>query len=289
MGIIDDSPERQGSVWAGLEVMSLDEALERGARSVIVTLEKPAQDAHFRNRRALRRSGLYTLWCPDRFASKPWDKCLIDQHHYRIAKANGRKLVWTHTYPPPEEIEKEAAFGFFKQHLRPGMTVCELGSGVGLLTKHLIDDAGTYHCVDFSDRLLFQGLEHRFAHHFEKLRLHHDEKALLAGVPDASIDLLVSFDMFVHIKSDVMHQFMASIKRVLKPDASAIIHLMQWDASAIDSWERSFKATHIGRPTAMEYNSPDSVGASAQCLGMTARAVGPRQPGGRWFCELRRG
>jgi ubiquinone/menaquinone biosynthesis C-methylase UbiE len=43
------------------------------------------------------------------------------------------------------------------------------------------------------------------------------------GVPDASIDFLFSFGVFVHLDIDIIDKYLDEMARVLKPSATAVI------------------------------------------------------------------
>jgi len=117
-------------------------------------------------------------------------------------------------------------------------------------------------------------IEHRFAGQRGKLRVHHDEHARLAGVPDASVDVVLSVDVFVHFKIDLAHQFLASIRRVLKPDGVAIIHFAAWNDAGIARWEKNDAAHHNGGVGPIHSVHMDWLEASSRRLGLKCRQVG---------------
>lgn len=269
--IIDDQPERQGTVWCGLPVVSLQSAVSQGCRGVLITAEGGAGEAIWQRRRAIRDTGLYLLTCPSRFEERPWDGCLLDQYEASQAMARNPEVRPLHLYEYPKLVHRAWAglaelYGGEVRAATPAgraPVVCEIGSGTGLLGEVLIPTAGAYHCVDFSEQLLFEAMEHRFAAHLDKLHLHHDTTARLAGVPDGGVDVVVSYDVFVHVKIDVVQQYFKSIARVLRPGGRALIHFIQWDATAIAK-HRSHDLPHYqGRPNYYEYLHPDQLAASA--------------------------
>ena len=171
--------------------------------------------------------------------------------------------------------------------LRDGMTVCEIGCGSGRWTEHAIGPAGVYYALDYSERLLFEVMEHRFrAHAGGKLRLVHDESARLAGVPDGSCDLVFSMDVFVHLKIDLVHQYLRSIGRVLRPGGVALIDFIGWDASGIEHYEEHFEPGHTGGHCILFYNDPSWIELSASRFGM--RAGVEARSGARFLMRLER-
>lgn len=288
VGIVDDDPRKRGMNWAGLPVMGLEDAVRAGAKCCIITLESAGQDAVWARRAELRRAGLFVLTAPQRFASKTWDDGLIEQYDVATAEQRGITIAYCRDYPRRNHDAERGYVGAAQRALVDGATVCEIGSGTGALTQHLIDRAGTYHCVDFSARLLHEIIEHRFFKHHAKLHVHHDESATLKGVPDRSIDLLVSFDVFVHFKQDLVHQFLNAAARVLRPNGSAVIHFLKWDTAAIETWDRVFRPVYGGGPDCMGYNSPADVSISCAHLGLRCEVLDVPQGAGRWIGKITR-
>jgi SAM-dependent methyltransferase len=271
LGVIDDDERTHGRTIDGLDVIPFEEALRRGAKSAIITATGAAQDALWARRGRFREAGLYLLTCPARFASKPWDDALIDQYEHAMAVEAGLSPVYLHEYPsesapkPVEMIEAVLA------GCPADAAVCEVGAGTGLCTRWIIERAREYHIVDFSERLLYEAVEHRFARHGGALRLHHDESARLAGVPDGSIEIVFSHDVFVHFKSDLVHQFLEAIERVLTPRGRAVLHFARWNEAAIESWSGRQRAAHVGTHSTIFYNHPEWLDASARRLGLAFR------------------
>lgn len=272
--LIDDDPAKIGRRWDDLPVVGLEEAVEIGVKGAILTAEEPMQDALWARRARFRAAGIYLLVCPARFKSKTWDDCLIDHYEHAVGKSRGLSPAYVHDDYPTIDAEPERwVLDRLRGALEPGATVLEIGAGAGLWTDALIGEAGAYHIVDFSERLLYEVIEHRFAGYQDRLHLHHDESAKLGGVADASVDLVFSYDVFVHFKSDLVHQFMDEIKRVLRPAGRALIHFATWNPSAIEEWRRSHRPEQAGRHTAMYFNHIDWLRHSARCIGLTVEPV----------------
>lgn len=286
VGIIDDNPSMRGRTWAGLPVIGVEDAMAAKARAVIITCEGAAQDAVWARRGALRDAGMFVTSAPRRFSGKPWDACLIEQWEVGVAASRGINLAYAWDYPSCDHAAEPKVVEALRRRLPAGGCALEIGSGTGLLAEHLLVHAGVYHCVDFSARLLFEVIEHRFHAHAATLRLHHDETATLPGVPDASVDLAFSFDVFVHFKQDLVHQFLAAFKRVLKPGGSAVLHFAKWDAQAIATWERAMASWCVGKPDPMGYNAPEDVSASCRHLGLVMEPIDLPVDPCRWWARV---
>lgn len=275
VGIIDEDPAKVGRQWAGLPVLDPAQALAKGIKGAIYTCYGPEFDRHWAKRGVLREAGVYLLTCPGAFATKGWDDCLIEQYEHSLALERGVKSVYTRKYPPEKPVAWEWLLKPLDERVRQGSTVLEIGSGTGLWTQHVIAKAGKYHAVDYAARLLFEAMEHRFARHMSKLHLHHDEQALLAGVPDQSVDVAFSYDVFVHLKPDLVHQYLESLKRVLKPDGRILLHFVTWNPRALEIWREKFHPGLRGQGDEMHYNPLDSLRTSADALGMKVEQLGP--------------
>jgi SAM-dependent methyltransferase len=285
--VIDDNPAKHGKTIAGIPITSFDDAISRGTRSVIITAEGPAQTALWNARARFRERGIYILTAPPRFESKTWDETLIDEFEYSIGQSHGSNAVYLHDYPKPHPPKPAEFINAVHERLGQGGTALEIGAGTGLCTQHIIPAAGAYHIVDFSQRLLYEAIEHRFAKHLSKLHLHHDETATLLGVPDASIDVALSFDVFVHFKSDLVHQFLESLARVLKPTGTAVIHFARWNAAAIESWRRENLPSCRGTGSIIHYNHPEELAASAAAIGLKCKVIA-EMISWQYLCEFRR-
>lgn len=273
VAVIDDDPSRQGGEFAGLPVVSAARALDLGVKAVIITAEPPVQDKLWARRRMFLDAGIRVLCVPKRFDEKSWDTCLAEHYDYTIGVKKGLEPMYGHEYPSRDCTESAWLLDPLVRRVKPGMSICEIGAGNGRWTAHVIGGAGAYYAVDYSERLLYEVIEHRFAEHIDKLRLVHDETASLKGVPDASVDLLFSFDVFVHFKADLVHQFLAAAKRVLKPGGRALLHFATWNDSAIKVWQAHHKDSHGGGTSMIFYNHPDGLSASARSLGLKAAQV----------------
>ncbi len=292
LGIIDDDPGKHGSHWAGLAVISLEQAIAAGVKAVIITAEGKMQDAIWARRALMREHGIQVMCCPPRFGGRTWDDCLIHEQDHLTAQANGVAHEYAQSYPTPGDPGAQWLREPLLGEVRPGMSVCEIGCGSGRWTAHVIASAADYFAVDYSERLLFEVMEHRFAEHLAPggssgLRLLHDESATLAGVPDASCDLVFSMDVFVHLKIDLVHQYLRAIARVLRPGGAALIDFIGWGGAGIEHYEAHVEPDNRGGHCILFYNDPSWIEASARRFGMSSSVVA--QSGARFLVRLERG
>lgn len=93
--------------------------------------------------------------------------------------------------------------------LRPGLRVLEIGSGRGSMLRWLLEQGTTAQGVEIDQALIDEG---RAAH--GDLPITHVTGVTLP-LPDASVDVVVSFDVFEHIPDSDAH--LREVRRVLRP------------------------------------------------------------------------
>jgi SAM-dependent methyltransferase len=94
--------------------------------------------------------------------------------------------------------------------------VVEIGCGVGRLTRGLSRDAATVRALDISERMLELAREHNPS--LANVEWIHGDGTSLAGVDDASADVVVSHVVFQHIADpEVTLAYVRDIGRVLRP------------------------------------------------------------------------
>jgi SAM-dependent methyltransferase len=124
---------------------------------------------------------------------------------------------WTRNPEWKERIIRE----FLIPHVPQGATVLEVGPGGGRWTDLLQRRAGKLIVVDVAERALALCRE-RFStcSHIEYLL--GDGRTI--DVPDNSIDVIWSFDVFVHINPPDARAYFREFRRILKPGGHAMIH-----------------------------------------------------------------
>lgn len=103
-----------------------------------------------------------------------------------------------------------------------GGTTLEIGPGAGRWSEVLRDRAAKLIVVDVAERALELTRERLGpGDDVEYLR---SSGSTLPGVPDASVDAVWSFDVFVHIAPHDVAGYLAEVSRVLRSDGLAVIH-----------------------------------------------------------------
>jgi Methyltransferase domain len=108
-----------------------------------------------------------------------------------------------------------------KPYVKSDQTALEIGPGGGRWTRHLLGFRKLY-LVEYYDDLLAQikaGVGTKPNVVFVK-----NNGNDFPGVPDASIDFLFSFGVFVHIDFAIIETYLDNMKRIMKPDANIVLH-----------------------------------------------------------------
>ena len=123
----------------------------------------------------------------------------------------------------PYELWKQGLIDtFIEPFVAPGALVVEIAPGHGRWTEHLRRKAGTLHIVDLCPSCI-EHCRGRFAA-ATNIEYHVNDGRSLAFAPDASIDLVWSFDAFVHMEPAVIEGYIAEVARILVPGGQAVIH-----------------------------------------------------------------
>lgn len=132
---------------------------------------------------------------------------------------------WTdrgENWSPSPEWKQALIDDVMLAHLRDGQDVLELGPGAGRWTEVLQPRARQLTLVDLSERCL-ELCKERFAG-APNLRFVLSSGSDVSQVPDASIDFIWSFDVFVHISPADTESYLKEFRRVLRPGGCAVIH-----------------------------------------------------------------
>ncbi len=136
-----------------------------------------------------------------------------------------------------ERARDELYFNLYaKRWLNPDMTVLEVGPGGGKWTVRIAPFVKKVIVVDVASEML-----RRTRERCEGLGIHNVEFVEANGkdfrpVPDQSVDLFFSYDVFVHIALEDTFPYAAEIARVLKPGAVSVCHYAVGDRA--DSFGR---------------------------------------------------
>jgi ubiquinone/menaquinone biosynthesis C-methylase UbiE len=110
--------------------------------------------------------------------------------------------------------------------LRPrvpeGSDVLEIGPGAGRWTEALVERAGSLVLVDISSRCI-EICQDRFGH-LDQVSFHLTTGSDLSFIDDETIDVVWSFDVFVHLALSDVEGYISELARILRPGGSATIH-----------------------------------------------------------------
>jgi ubiquinone/menaquinone biosynthesis C-methylase UbiE len=103
-----------------------------------------------------------------------------------------------------------------------GSTIVEIGPGAGRWTEHLIPLASSYTGIDLSKTCIELCTKKFATSSNATFRTNNGND--LPGVADGSVDIIWSFDVFVHINLADISTYLDEFKRTLKPGGRAVIH-----------------------------------------------------------------
>lgn len=125
---------------------------------------------------------------------------------------------WT----PSEEWKASVISCILERYMPSGTRVLEIGPGGGRWTGPLISRSTSYTGVDISESCV-DLCSQKFASS-KHAKFVVGSGSDLKGVPDASIDALWSFDVFVHINQAEVEAYADEFRRVMTPGAVGAIH-----------------------------------------------------------------
>ncbi|MBW7908275.1 MAG: class I SAM-dependent methyltransferase [Kiritimatiellae bacterium] len=117
-------------------------------------------------------------------------------------------------------------------HLRDNMTICEIGPGVGRWTKHVIDKSKKLYLVDYSKVVC----DYWRAKGDPRIEVIQSLNTRLPQIPEGSIDLFMSFDVFVHMDIEIVYGYLEEAFRILKPSGIALIDYLSLDDDVSARW-----------------------------------------------------
>jgi len=162
--------------------------------------------------------------------------------------------------------KREILERLFFPNVPEGAVAVEIGPGGGRWTEYLLKRCSQVHVVDVAERAL-ELCRERFGS-APNLALHLSSGHDLA-VSDASVDVVWSYDVFVHINALDTDGYLKEIARVLKGGGRAVIHHPGEPARGVkvrrgwrsDSTERLVLQSARGAGLAVESQSRDLVNA----------------------------
>lgn len=107
-------------------------------------------------------------------------------------------------------------------HIPVGSKVLEIGPGAGRWTEHLIQRSSHLIVVDLTPACI-EICKERFRE-FSNIEYYVNDGRSLDFIAESSIDRVWSWDVFVHISSEDVREYVRHIARVLRPKGLALIH-----------------------------------------------------------------
>lgn len=108
------------------------------------------------------------------------------------------------------------------RHIESGKDVLEIGPGGGRWTAVLQPISARVIVVDLTEQAI-EVCRQRFAD-ATNIEYHVNDGSSLSFLPDASVDYVWSFDVFVHISPPDIDTYLGEFARVLRPGGAGIIH-----------------------------------------------------------------
>jgi ubiquinone/menaquinone biosynthesis C-methylase UbiE len=109
---------------------------------------------------------------------------------------------------------------FILSHFEEGFTVCEIGAGIGRYARHLVDQASRLYLCDYSSYAC--SLLRKYFSDEDKVTVFQSTDNRLHQVPDASIDLVFSIAVFMHIEIEGLIRYLRETYRVLRSGRKAV-------------------------------------------------------------------
>lgn len=126
---------------------------------------------------------------------------------------------WSGSFGSTENLWNTYLFDTLKRFR--GLRILEIAPGHGRITQFLSILTSDLIVVDLNENCISE-TKKRLGNHVSKYYVN-DGKSL-PFIEDNSIDLVFSFDSFVHMHRNVVRNYVSEIKRVLKPYGYGYIH-----------------------------------------------------------------
>lgn len=135
-----------------------------------------------------------------------------------------------------ERLHERRIMGLVEPWLRPETRALEIGPGGGKWTVRLAPRVGSLAVFDVSDAMLARTRTRCAAERLANTQFVLGDGNGLNGVADESIDVVFSYDVFVHIALEDTVAYIDELARVLVPGGVALIHHAIAEPPA--SWNR---------------------------------------------------
>jgi len=131
---------------------------------------------------------------------------------------------WTPSLEWKEALVKDVLY----PHIPVGSRVLEIGPGAGRWTEYLIKRSSHLTCVDLTPECI-RACQERFGE-LKTVEFVLNDGRDLSFVPPLSIDRVWSFDVFVHIQSSDVENYIRQLSTILVKGGSGVIHHSKFGA-----------------------------------------------------------
>jgi SAM-dependent methyltransferase len=176
-------------------------------------------------------------------------------HHEGRTEAEARELVrlgeeWGRLDDAVQVIEE-----WILPHVTASSVVGEIGTGGGRVSVRVAPHAGEFHCFDVSRNML-RLVDKELRDLGVVPHLHHVPEPRLPDELAGALDVLYSFDVFVHLDLHVQWRYFQEMARVLRSGGTGIIHTSNLVSPG--GWER-FAAQGSYRVEGFYFMTPEAV------------------------------
>lgn len=135
-----------------------------------------------------------------------------------------------------DRAHERRVLGLTEPWLRPGTRALEIGPGGGKWTVRLAPLVTSLVVFDVAEAMLHRTRARLAAEGIQNVSFALGDGDGLTGIADESLDLVFSYDVFVHIALEDTVAYIDEVARVLAPGGVAILHHAVAETSA--SWDR---------------------------------------------------
>lgn len=168
-----------------------------------------------------------------------------------ISSLKANKEIWEHwdwgaggeewTLSP--EWKDSLIQNVLHRYIQPGGHILEIGPGAGRWTGILVQMADNFTAVDVAESCI-RACEQKFGNQLHAKFLVGSGKDL-AGVADASVDSLWSFDAFVHVNIAETTSYVQEFRRVMRSGSVGVVHHGKYGGLE-GGWRSNLTSTAFG-------------------------------------------
>jgi len=150
---------------------------------------------------------------------------------------------WSDSFGGTDTLWKKYIYGDIKEYLSGN--VLEIACGHGRMTEKLLQNEIEYTGIDLNQNCVDRCKE-RFVD-YSNVNFIVNDGISLNMVGDKSIDLVFSWDSFVHMHKNIVESYFSEISRVLKDDGKILIHHANFSGGSdlsFENWHGRANLTH---------------------------------------------